>query len=304
MVARVSSNNVFYSFSPEVVPAIIVDAGSIVEVETLDCFSNQIVSENQLVTEIDFSKVNPATGPIYVKNAKRGDALKVKVLDIKVNDRGVIVSIPRAGVLGDKVSRAKTKFCYIKDGYVYFNNIKIKAKPMIGVIGVAPDKPAPTGTPGRHGGNLDTKLITIGSTIYLPVYREGGLLGIGDLHAVIGDGEICVAACEVSGRVLIEVDIVKDLAPKWPIVETDEAYYILVSREDLWEAFSEATDLAVKALAHSNSLEWEDAYMLASMVVDIQVSQLVNPLKTVRARIPKDYISLEKLLEAVKAEDL
>ena len=78
----------------------------------------------------------------------------------------------------------------------------------------------------------------------------------------------------------------------------------MVSREDLWEAFSEATDLAVKALAHSNSLEWEDAYMLASMVVDIQVSQLVNPLKTVRARIPKDYISLEKLLEAVKAEDL
>lgn len=304
MVIRVSSSNVFYSFSPETVPAIVVDTGSIVEVETLDCFSNQIVSEDQLVTEIDFSKVNPATGPIYVKNAKRGDALKIKILDIEINDRGIIVSVPGAGVLGDRVGKAKTKFCYIRNGYVYFNGVRIKARPMIGVVGVVPDKPVPTGTPGRHGGNLDTKLITTGSTIYLPVYREGGLLGIGDLHAVMGDGEICVAACEVSGRVLIEVDVVKNLAPRWPIIETDEAYYILVSKEDPREAFRETTNLAVKALAYGNSLEWEDAYMLASMIVDIQVSQLVNPLKTIRARIPKDYISLRRLLEAIRAEDL
>ncbi len=294
------SDACLFSFGPDLKPAISVEKGSVVRIETKDCFSNQITSEKQLVTEIDFSKVNPATGPIYVEGAKRGDALKVKILDVEISDRGVIVIVPGAGVLGDLVKEPKTRVCEIKDGFVTFGGLKIKCRPMIGVIGVASDEEVPCGTPGRHGGNLDTKVIGKGATVFFPVFRDGALFGLGDLHAVIGDGEVCVASCEVSGEVTVELDVVEGKAPRWPVVETDDAFYILVSDEDVSKAFREATELAVRVLQHSNSLSWEDAYMLASMVVDVEVSQLVNPRKTVRVRIPKEYASTSKLLEAIK----
>lgn len=296
------SDTCFFAFGPELKPAISVEKESIVQIETKDCFSNQITSEKQLVTEIDFSKVNPATGPIYVKGVKRGDAVEVRILDIKISDRGIIVVVPGAGVLGDLVKEPKTKVCEIKDGFITYNGLKIKCKPMIGVIGVASDEEAPCGTPGRHGGNLDTKVIGKGATVYFPVFRDGALFGLGDLHAVMGDGEVCVASCEVSGEVTVKLDVVEGKAPQWPVVETDDAFYILVSDEDVSRAFREATEIAVKVLQQSNSLSWEDAYMLASMVVDVEVSQLVNPKKTVRVRIPKEYTSILKLLEAIKWE--
>lgn len=289
-----------FSFGPNLKPAIHVEKGSIVRLETMDCFSNQISSETQLVTEIDFSKVNPATGPIYVEGAKRGDALKVKILDVKISERGIIVVVPEAGVLGDFVKEPKTKICEIQDGFVVFDGIKIKCKPMIGVIGVASDEDIPCGIPGRHGGNLDTKVIGEGATVYFPVFRDGALFGLGDLHAIIGDGEICVASCEVIGEVTVKLDVIERMAPKWPVVETDNDFYILVSDEDINRAFKEAVELAVKVLQNSNSLTWEDAYMLASMVIDVEVSQLVNPRKTVRVRIPKEFVSTSKLLEAIK----
>jgi len=295
----VSSDKRVYYFGPDLEPVTKADPGDIIHFETMDCFSNQITSESQLVTDIDFSRVNPATGPVYVNGANRGDVLRVKILDIRTSDRGIIVTAPGYGVLGDKVRHARTKFCEIKDGYVYFEGIKIRYEPMIGVIGVAYDEKVPCGVPGRHGGNMDTKLIKIGSTVYLSVFKEGGLLGIGDLHAVMGDGEVCVAGCEVAGEVLVSVDIIKNIALPWPIVETEDAYYLIISKKNVEEAFKEAVDLAVKILSYSNSIEWDEAYMLASMVVDLQVSQLVDPAKTVRARIPKEYTTLKSMLKAL-----
>ena len=293
-----SSKHVFY-FGPDLKPVIKANPGDIIHFKTLDCFSNQISSEEQIVFDVDFSKVNPATGPVYIEGAKRGDALAVKILDIVTSDRGVIVTANGFGVLGDMVSKARTRICEIRDGFVYFRGIKLPYKPMIGVIGVAAEEKIPCGVPGKHGGNLDTKLISVGAKVYLPVFLDGGLLGVGDLHAVMGDGEVCVASCEVPGDVFLKVDVLKNLAPKWPVVEDEDAYYIVVSREKVDDAFYEATNLAVKVLEESLSISWDDAYMLASMIVDMQVSQLVNPVKTVRARIPKDYTSLEKLLRAI-----
>ncbi|MHA1615709.1 MAG: acetamidase/formamidase family protein [Candidatus Njordarchaeales archaeon] len=303
----IDGSKVVYHFGPDIEPVSRAKPGDIIHFETLDCFSNQIISESQLVTDIDFSKVNPATGPVYIEGVERGDVLAVKILDIETRDWGVIVTAPGYGVLGDKVKEARTRICRIRDGFVYFTGkgtayfvgMKLPYRPMIGVIGVAYDEKVPCGVPGRHGGNMDTKLITKGATVYLPVFKEGGLLGIGDLHAVMGDGEVCVAGCEVSGKVLVTTNVIKGKSIPWPIVETDDAFYLIVSYEDINRALYEATDLAVKVLQHSLAVDWDEAYMLASMVVDIQISQLVDPAKTVRARIPKEYTTLEKILEAL-----
>lgn len=289
----------FFSFDPKLPPAAEVEQGLLVEIETKDCFSNQITEEEQLVTEIDFSRINPATGPIFVKGAKKGDALAVRIHRIDLKEQGAIVTIPKEGILGDKVRQAKTVICNVDQDKVKFLNLGLPVRKMIGVIGVATPENTPTGTPGRHGGNMDTTVITEGATVYFPVSYDGALFGLGDLHAVMGDGEICVAACEIAGSVAVEFKSISAMSPSWPCVETKDWLYIIVSDEDINKAFYVATDLAVKSLEHALQIDWHDAYMLASLAMDLEICQLVDPRKTVRAKLPKSLISAEKLLEAI-----
>ncbi|ALV62513.1 Acetamidase [Thermococcus sp. 2319x1] len=149
---------------------------------------------------------------------------------------------------------------------------------------------------------MDTKLIRKGTTLYLPVFVEGGLLALGDLHAVMGDGEICVSACEVPGKVTVRVSIVKGMAPPYPVLETEDSVYIIVSHGDLWDAIKQATELGVEVLQKALGLSWEEAYMLGSLILDVEISQLVDPKKTVRIRIPKEYVSAKEVLNALSLE--
>jgi amidase len=201
-LVRVSKEHVFYSFDPGTPPAAKAAPGDLVEFECLDALGGQVTDEHQALESIDWGRVNPATGPVYVDGAEAGDALAVRILSIELANQGVIVTIPGEGALPHRAREARTRICRISGDLVEFLGFKLKARKMIGVIGVASSEKPPTGTPGRHGGNLDTRLITEGATVYLPVEFEGALLGVGDLHAVMGDGEVCVAACEAPGRVL------------------------------------------------------------------------------------------------------
>ncbi|MEM3346546.1 MAG: acetamidase/formamidase family protein [Desulfurococcaceae archaeon] len=295
----VPRTSVFYRFDPEIKPFVKVEPGDLVVFQTIDALGGQIRSEEDLVSAVDFTRVNPATGPLYVENAEPGDALLVEILDIKTAEKGFIVTAPGAGVLAGEVKQAKTRECRVKDDYVEVLGYRIPAWKMIGVIGVASVEKPPTGVPGKHGGNLDTKFITKGARVYLPVEYTGGLLGIGDLHAVMAHGEVCVAACEVEGEVLVRVDVVKEKAPAWPLVEYEDSTYILVSDVNTERAFEVATSVVVEVLEKALNLEWHDAYMLASVSVDFGVSQLVDPRKTVWARIPKNLVSASSVLKAI-----
>ena len=240
---------------------------------------------------IDFSKVNPATGPVYVNGAKPGDTLVVRVKRIELPKNGIIVTGKGFGVLGDEVEGFHTKELEIERWAVLFDHIRIPVHPMIGVIGVAPaEGEYPTGTAHKHGGNMDTREITEGSTVYLPVFHEGALLALGDVHATMGDGEVCVSACEVSAKVVVEVDVAKEEI-KWPMVETSDAYYIVVSLPNIEEALKEVIRGAVWFIQRKKTIPFKDAYMIASLCVDIGISQLVNPNKTAKARIPKYIFS-------------
>ncbi len=298
IVKVITSNRVIYTFSPDMEAVEKISPHEIVEVETKDCFSNQIKSEEQLVNEIDFSKINPATGPIFIEGAEVGDVIKVDILKINLPKEGHIIVAPNEGVLGELVKQARTRVVKIENGICHFKDISIPAKPMIGVIGVAPsqeDGEYPTGTPYKHGGNMDTSDIGEGSSLYLPVNQKGALLALGDCHAVMGDGEVCVSGCEIPSIVKLKVEVIKDVDLKWPIVETSESFEIITSANTVEEAIKEATRCAVERLSKNLELDWNDAYMLASLVVDIKVSQVVDPKKTVRASIPK-YILPEKIL--------
>jgi amidase len=146
-----------------------------------------------------------ATGPVFIEGAELGDSLVAEILDIKVEENGVIVTVPKNGILGGKRFDPSTKIVGITSGYVQFDeDVRVKANPMIGTIGVAPQSAEiPSSSLGKHGGNMDVKELTAGTKLYLPVFAEGALFAAGDLHAVQADGELCVSSVEVAGEVLL-----------------------------------------------------------------------------------------------------
>jgi len=190
----VSRDHVFYAFSPALSPVVRVRQGEEVILETHDCFGGQLQSEADLVESLDWARINPATGPVYFEGARPGDILRVDLLELDVPDRSTMVTIPGEGVLGDVITQMETAILTLEQGHVVFKGkVRIPKRPMIGVIGVAPaEDSVPNGTPGAHGGNMDCTLVGQGARVYFTVGVEGALLGCGDMHTVMGDGEIVV----------------------------------------------------------------------------------------------------------------
>ena len=183
-------NQAVYSMSPDHPPAARIASGEQVIFETSDCFGCQLTSEEQKVGAIDWERINPATGPLYVEGALPGDVLKVEILDISLADHATAVEMPGEGVYGHLPTKETTRIFPVKDGILTFNDrLTFPVEPMIGVIGVAPAEGSVlTGTPDSHGGNMDCNRICAGSTLYLPVNVPGALLAMGDLHAIMGAG--------------------------------------------------------------------------------------------------------------------
>lgn len=298
---RISSENVIYKFTNDLKEVAKVKQNEEFVVETNDCFYQQITNSKQVLDEINHDNLNPATGPIYVEGAEKGDLLKVVIKKIDVSNRGCSLAIPGFGVLGGKVKNPTTKIIEVKDGYAYFTeDIKIPIKPMIGVIGVATHKEDgewTTDTPYRHGGNMDTAEIIAGSTLYFPVAVEGAMLALGDLHAVMGDGEVSGTGLEIPGEVTLEVEVIKNKSFDWPILETESEIMVLSSEENINEANEQALEAVMELLEKSLGISWEDALILSSLAVDMRISQLVDPKITIRAAISKDILSMERVLE-------
>ncbi len=298
----ISNDKVIYKFKHEMEYVETVIPGEIVKINTNDCWFQQITTEDQVVKEINYEILNPATGPLYIEGAESGDLLKVKILNIDVADKGSAVAVPNEGVLGDKVKNPTVKIINVEDNYAIFNELKLPIDPMIGVIGVAPareDGEWATESPWKHGGNMDTTDIKIGSTLYLPVKQKGALLALGDCHAIMGDGEICFTGLEIPAVVTLQIDLIKNKTVRWPLVETKEHTMVIASGDNLEEAIYEASNQAVDYIKNSLNIGWEEAYILASLSVDLKISQVVDPKATVRATIPKHVASTKKIIDTL-----
>jgi amidase len=266
-------------------------------IETEDAFGGQIRSEKDSVNVLDWSRVDGATGPIFVENARPGDTLVAEIQEIRVPNRGVIVAIPNSGILAEKRFRPSTRIVRINRNYLSFESVRVETKPMIGTVGVAPERgEIPCGSLGEHGGNMDVKQLTAGTKLYLPVFVEGALFALGDVHAVQADGELCVSAIEVPGEVLLRFKLIKGKKPRWTILETKDSYAFLACGETLDEAAKFAAEAAVEALMRKYQWPFETAYMFGSLAVDLKINQVVDPKKGVRAVISRDLLDLDSLL--------
>ena len=288
---KIKNNQVIFEMNKENEPVLSIESGEKVIFETMDCFSGEVCSVEDTVSGIDFSKVNPATGPLFVKGAEPGDVLKVKINQIHLNDQGVIVTAPGLGLLADGIEEEETALTKVTKETTNYHGFEIPLRKMIGVIGTAPaGEPVNTGTPHDHGGNLDTILVREGSTIYLPVEVEGALLAMGDMHSSMGDGEIMGAGSEVAGEIEVEVEVLKNSKLPLPFIETEDLYVTLASRETMEEASQLALNNMVQFLQTKTDLTYNQAGMFLSLAGDLKVSQAVNPNKTMRVEVRKDII--------------
>ena len=288
---KITRNQVIFEMNKENEPVLSIESGEKVIFETMDCFSGEVCSPEDTVSGIDFSKVNPATGPLFVEDAKVGDVLKVKINRISIDDQGVILTAPGLGLLSDGIDKEETVLTEVTEKTTNYKGFEIPLRKMIGVIGTAPaGEPVNTGTPHDHGGNLDTILVREGSIIYLPVEVEGALLSMGDMHSSMGDGEIMGAGSEVAGEIEVEVEVVKDSNLPLPFIETEDLYVTLASRETMEEASQLALNHMVQFLQAKTDLTFNQAGMFLSLAGDLKVSQAVNPNKTMRVEVRKDII--------------
>lgn len=267
-----------YVFSKDNAPIATTEPGEILKFVTMDCFSNRLRTENDLITDLDYSYsvANPAAGPVFVKGAEPGDVLVVDILDIEVDDQGVISTSEGVGPLwnGD----IRTKIIQIKDGLADFNGVKFPIDPMIGVIGTAPDgEDVIDGYPGNHGGNMDSKHIKKGSRLYLPVRVKGALLQMGDVHATMGDAELCGTGIEIAAEITVKVSVIKNFELNWPVTETKDRWYVNACAHNFDEALVNASKELQRLLMNITGWDETDTYMYMSVQSDVEINQACVP---------------------------
>jgi amidase len=292
-VIVLSKSSRVFAFDGDAEPALSVRAGTSVRLETADCFDDQVQAQGDVLDTIDWDRVNPATGPVSVEGAHPGDVLSVLIESIDIGRQGIMAVAQGFGVFSEDFPEQRHRIVPIEDGMATIaEGIAVPLRPMIGVIGVAPaGAPVSTATPGAHGGNLDTRLIGAGTVVYLPVAHEGALFAAGDLHAAMGDGEICGTGVEVSGSIAVRLDVRSDLQIEEPVLETRDLVVTIASAKTLDAAAEAATRHMATLLTQRLGITLEVAAMLMSAGGDVQVSQIVDPLRTARFALPKSVIA-------------
>ena len=313
---------------PREKPRLTIDSGDTVSIETMMHSHDKIVPGVTMEQVVDLRKANPGggphsmTGPIYVNGAEPGDVLEVRILRIEPKPWAVNFNLPgkdfpTIGALASEMPDGYIKFFPIdleKRTVEFKPGITIDLQPFPGTfaVGIDPDDPSPrkggvkddkmapvsTLRPWKNGSNMDINELQEGTTLYLPVFQQGGLIWTGDSHCRQGNGEVNLTALECSYKeIRIQPIVRKDMKLSWPFIETKTHWITVGLNEDLNVAMTNAVREAVDWLANQKIVPMSryEAYGLVSMVGDCRVSQVVDVRKGVHCMIPKSiFTSLQR----------
>ncbi|MGA3406929.1 MAG: acetamidase/formamidase family protein [Candidatus Bathyarchaeia archaeon] len=291
-----------YMLSPYYAPVARVKSGDIVTLETQDATGGQIRREGD-VERVPWG--NPVVGPVYIENAENGDSVSVTIEEIKPLEGqgttyvGEFTDSYATGTsimkfAGEPLPKSVTS-CRIHDGRVFLKNgISLPYEPMLGVVGVAPslelESMSTSYDPGHYGGNLDIPEICPGNTVFLPVFHQGGLVYVGDAHAVQGDGEITGTAVEMSAEVRLRLAVHKGKKIECPRIETEKEL-ICVATTNYGKCLKEAIVEAFLQLSiwieTDYGLNRHDAFILCGQAGKIRIGNLW----TVAAKMQKSILA-------------
>ena len=278
-------------------PIACVNSGETISFHSPDCWGNNL---NSSITKDELYKkgleMNPCCGPVWINNSEVGDTLKIHIDDIQVKNGHLAIYRKEFGVLGDYLSKDETIDVSIQNGIASLYNglFRWTIKPMLGVLAVTPKgEKQSTLLSGKYGGNMDCKLLRKGTTLYLPVQVPGALLITGDVHALQGDGEV-LASLEVPAEIKLTVDVIKNKSEQWPILETEDAWYVITSAL----TSSDANTISLSAMADFvttrgiyTPLQW---LTIMGLRGNSQNCKVVDKYKTSRFMMPKDVMGTFK----------
>lgn len=306
-------------FSCELSPALTIESGDWIDVETYSGFYIYDRAPAEFLTPefVDIChnlsrdrQVGPGphllTGPIYVKNAEPGDVLEIKLEKIYPRlSMGFNAIRPGWGALPRQFTEAKLRFLSLdleqnialfplsqSDSNNQQSPINIPLHPFFGILGVATkENHLSSIPPGNYGGNMDNRELQAGSRIFLPVFVPGALFSIGDGHSAQGDGEINVTAIETSMNGTIQIKVRKDLQFTSPLAETANDIITMGFAETLDEALELALKQMINFLEKFIGMSAEEAYVLCSLAVNFRITQVVNiPHKGVHGMLSKSIL--------------
>jgi len=273
-------------------PRVVVDSGDTCVVWTRDVSDNQITpdSDTSVIAGLDWDRVYPLNGPIGVAGAEPGDTLAIEILDIHTQGWGWTAILPGLGLLPEDFPDAYLRVFNLSDGDVAYlrEDIAIPLAPFFGTMGVCPAGASaqPVMPPGTFGGNMDTRQLVRGATLYLPVQVEQALFSCGDAHGCQGDGEVCVTGLEAPMFAALRFTLHKGRsipspqfrtpAPLTPRVDSAPFYGTTGVGGDLYVAAQDAIRAMVDHIATTYELGREDAYLLCSLAVDLKISEIVD----------------------------
>ncbi|MEP0322453.1 acetamidase/formamidase family protein [Bauldia litoralis] len=283
-----------FGWDHSIPPVMTVAPGTIIEFECPDASGGQLSKDSTVadVPNIDFEKVNPVTGPVFIDGAEPGDALKVTIHAFQPSGWGWTANIPGFGLLADQFEDpALHIWTYDKVGMgpaAYSPMGQVPLKPFPGTIGLAPAEAGLHSVvpPRRIGGNLDIRDLAAGTELYLPVEVAGALFSVGDTHAAQGDGEVCGTAIESPMSVVLGFDLVKQANLQTPRFTTPgpvsrhldgKGYEVTTGvGPDLMEGARSALSQMIDLLCGRYAMQPVEAYMLCSVCGDLRVSEIVD----------------------------
>lgn len=287
-----------FFFDKEIPPQARIQSGDTVIFETEDADVSCITKETDVFEEFSTlfalgGGTNPVTGPVYIEGARPGDTIAVEILDIQPGywrKAGYTSTFSGLGMLQTAEKglqsplEARTKICEIKDGFVYFPScdqkkiFHIPVTPMIGTIGVAPERERRgTENLGRDFcGNIDLPPVKVGSTVFLKANVEGALLSLGDIHACQGDGEITGCALECQAKVEVRVTVIPKEEGRlltWPQIEDDEYIGVIIpwGYDDYTQAVKAGYTELIKVLNETYGIDIMDAYQLLNLAGEVRI---------------------------------
>jgi acetamidase/formamidase len=286
-------DQVHFTWDADNEPVLTVASGDTVVVQTRDVSDNQITPEStaDAIASLDWDRVYPLAGPIAVEGARPGDTLGVEIVDLHPQGWGWTAIIPGFGLLPDDFSDAYLKIFDLTGGDVTYlrDDIAIPIAPFLGTMGVCPAGASQQAVmpPGAFGGNLDTRQLVRGTTLFLPVQVEGALFSCGDAHAAQGDGEVCVTGIESPMYAALRFTVHSERSipapqyrtapgPLTPKVDEGGFYGTTGVGPDLYVAAQEAVRAMIDYLGGTYGLSREDAYVLSSLSVDLKISEVVD----------------------------
>ncbi|KAI0795928.1 hypothetical protein C8Q75DRAFT_744419 [Abortiporus biennis] len=309
-VKRAQSHLVWDNSIP---PVLRVNSGETITFDCLDASNGQVTSDTQAqhLATLNFASLDQVNGPIYVSTAEPGDTLQIDVLDVQTADWGWTGIFPGFGILADEFAVPELKIWSLHKsegeeesyGYAWFDKskgIKVPLKPFAGEMGVAPGEKGAFSTipPYKTGGNIDTKHLSKGSTLYLPIEAEGALFSVGDGHAAQGDGEVCGTAIETPMKITVRLTVLKDKqyvktphfqTPPTTKSESTDGYYCTTGVDpDIREATRSAVRNMIAFLSAEYSLKPVESYMLCSVAGDLRMHEVVDmPNYVIGMMIPR-----------------